>query len=185
MPIQSLEEMHRHMEKTLAICREELARLRVGRASSAMVEDVQVNYYGARTPLKHLAQISAPEANLIVVRPFDTSQIAAIEKAILEANLGFNPVSDKETVHITVPKLSQERRQEMVRLIKEKSEESKVALRSNRRHFREEIEQRQDRGEISEDDLHRALEEMDKTTNEYVKQIDQLMKEKEKQITTI
>jgi ribosome recycling factor len=173
------------MDKTIKICEEELARLRIGRANPAMVEDVPVNYYGTRTPLKHLAQITAPDANLIVIRPYDGSQIQAVEKAIQEANLGFNPVPDQETIRVSVPKLSQERRNEMVRHIKEKGEESKVALRNIRRHLKEWFEQQEKAGQVSEDELHRSLKEMDKLMEEYISKIDALMKEKEKQAMTI
>jgi ribosome recycling factor len=185
MHVRNIQEMRQHMDKTLKICEEELARLRIGRANPAMVEDVAIDYYGTHTPLKHLAQITAPDANLIVVRPFDGSQLHTVERAIQEANLGFNPVVDKDTLRIAVPKLSQERRQEMVHQLKAKGEESKVALRNNRRHLKEELERQEEAGELSEDDLHRSLREMDKITNEYMVKIDGLIKDKEKQLMTV
>lgn len=185
MPVRNIQEMRQHMDKTLKICEEELARLRIGRANPAMVEDVAIDYYGTSTPLKHLAQITAPDATLIVVRPFDSSQLRAVERAIQEANLGFNPVVDKDTLRITVPKLSQERRQEMVHQLKQKGEESKVALRNIRRHLKEELEAQKEAGQLSEDDLHRSLREMDKITNEYMAKIDAIIKDKEKQLMTV
>jgi ribosome recycling factor len=182
---QTIDGMRQHMEKSLHVFEDELKRLRTGRANPAMVEEVQVDYYGTRTPLKHLATITAPEPNLIVIRPYDKSQIPAIEKAILEANLGFNPSSDKEVVRITVPKLSEERRKELVKIIHQKGEETKVAVRNIRRHMKEEIERRKDEGEISEDDFHRRLKEIDQITHEFTEKIDQIMAEKEKQVTTV
>lgn len=185
MHVQNIQEMRQHMDKTLKICEEELARLRIGRANPAMVEDVAIDYYGTHTPLKHLAQITAPDATLIVVRPFDSSQLRPVERAIQEANLGFNPVVDKDTLRIVVPKLSQERRQEMVHQLKQKGEESKVALRNNRRHLKEWLEQQEKDGQLSEDDLHRSLKEMDKITEDYMSKIDGLIKDKEKQLMTV
>ncbi len=182
---QTIDEMRQHMEKSLHVCEDELKRLRTGRANPAMVEDVHVDYYGTKTPLKHLATITAPEPNLIMIRPYDKSQISAIEKSILGANLGFNPSSDDEVIRITVPKLSEERRKELVKIIHQKAEETKIAMRNIRRHMKEEIERQEDEGEISEDDFHRLLKEIDQIIHEFTEKIDELMAEKEKQVTTI
>ena len=185
MPDKSLEEMRQHMQKSLHVYEEELRHLRTGRANPAMVEEVMVDYYGTKTPLKHLATITAPEPNLLVIRPYDKSQISAIEKAILEANLGFNPSSDGEVVRIAVPKLSEERRKELVKVVHQKAEEARIAIRNIRRHMKEELERQKKEGELSEDDFHRALKEMDQITHEFTDKIDELMKEKEQQVLEV
>ncbi len=185
MPDKSLEEMRQHMKKSLHVYEEELRHLRTGRANPAMVEEVMVDYYGTRTPLKHLATITAPEPNLLVIRPYDKSQIPAIEKAILEANLGFNPSSDGEVVRIAVPKLSEERRKELVKVVHQKAEEARIAIRNIRRHMKEELERQKKEGELSEDDFHRSLKEMDNITHEFTEKIDELMKEKEQQVLEV
>jgi len=185
MPDRSLEEMRQHMEKSLKVFEDELKKLRTGRANPAMVEDIHVEYYGTRTPLKHIATITAPEPNLIVIRPYDKSQIQAIEKAILEANLGFNPATDEEMIRIAVPKLSEERRQELVKILHQKGEEAKVAIRNIRRHKKEEFERQKKEGELSEDDFHRAIKEMDKITHEFTEKIDERVALKEKQILEV
>jgi len=185
MPDKSLEEMRQHMGKSLKVFEDELRKLRTGRANPAMVEDIPVDYYGTKTPLKHIATITAPEANLIVIRPYDKSQIPAIEKAILEANLGFNPATDEEMIRIAVPRLSEERRRELVKIIHQKGEEAKVAIRNIRRHLKEELERQKHDGQLSEDDFHRALKEMDKITHEFTDRIDQLMAEKEAQVMEV
>jgi len=185
MPDKSLEEMRGHMEKSLRVFEDELKRLRTGRANPAVVEDLHVDYYGTKTPLKHMATITAPEANLILIRPYDKSQIPAIEKAIFEANLGFNPASDEEVIRIAVPKLSEERRQELVKILHQKGEEAKVAIRNIRRHMKEEFERQKKEGQLSEDDFHRALKEMDNITHEFTDRIDQMMAEKEAQVMEV
>ncbi len=185
MPNKSLEEMRQHMQKSLHVFEDELKRLRTGRANPAMVEDIHVEYYGTKTLLKHIATITAPEPNLIVIRPYDRSQIPAIEKAIMEANLGFNPSSDEEVVRIVVPKLSEERRKELVKIIHQKAEEIRIAIRNIRRHMKEELERQKKEGEISEDDFHRAIKEMEDITHEFIEKVDGLMKEKEKQVLEV
>jgi ribosome recycling factor len=185
MPDRSLEEMRQHMQKSLRVFEDELRHIRTGRANPAMVEEVMVDYYGTKTPLKHLATITAPEPNLLVIRPYDKSQIGAIEKAILEANLGFNPSSDGEVVRLVVPKLSEERRKELVKVVHQKAEEARIAIRNIRRHMKEELERQKKEGELSEDDFHRALKEMDRITHEFTDKIEELMEEKEHQVLQV
>lgn len=185
MSDKSLQEMRQHMEKSLKVFEDELKKLRTGRANPAMVEDIHVEYYGSKVPLKHIATITAPDAGLIVIRPYDKSQIPVIEKAILEANLGFNPTKDPEMIRIPVPKLSEERRRELVKIIHQKGEEAKVAIRNIRRHIKEGLDRQKKDGTISEDDFHRAIKEMEDITSEFTEKIDQLMAEKEKQLITL
>lgn len=185
MPDQSISEMREHMEKSLHVFQEEMRKVRTGRANAAMVEDLPVDYYGTRTPLKHIAHVAAPEASLIVIRPYDKTQIKAIEKAILESDLGFNPSTEQEVIRVIVPKLTEERRNELVRYVHEKAEEARVAIRNIRRGLKEEFEKRKDKGEMSEDEFHRALKEIDEVTHEFTEKVDEAMAEKEKQITTV
>ena len=181
----SIQEMRQHMEKSIRVFEDELKKLSTGRANPAMVEDLHVDYYGTKVPLKHIANISAPEPSLIVIRPYDKGQIAVIEKAILEANLGFNPAKDSEMIRIAVPKLSQERRKELAKIIHHKAEEARVSLRNIRRHLKEEFEKKKDDGELTEDDFHRSQKEMDTITHQYTEKVDHLMADKEKQLTTM
>lgn len=181
----TLAEMRERMEKSIKVLEGELVKMRTGRANPAILEDVKVDYYGTLTPLKHLANIAAPEPDLLVVRPYDKTQIRAMEKGILEADLGLNPQIDEDLIRIKIPKLSEERRRELVKLIKERGEETKVAIRNIRRDTKELLEKMEEEGEISEDDLHHRLQEMDKITHEYTEKVDKLMAEKEKQLLTV
>lgn len=180
-----LKEAKEHMEKSLHVLHEELQKLRGGRANPALVEGVLVDYYGTPTPLKHMAQLNAPEANLIVIRPFDPTQRQAIEKAILEANLGFNPVVAEDVVRIQVPHLSEERRKEMGKLVHERGEESKVAIRNIRRHTKEQLEKGEEDGKLTEDDLRRELDALEKMTHEYCGKVDQEVVAKDKQLKAV
>lgn len=181
----TMQEMKQHMEKSVKVFEDELKKLRTGRANPGMVEDMHVDYYGTKVPLKHIANISAPEPSLLLIRPYDKSQLAAIEKAILEANLGFNPAKDSEMIRIAVPKLSEERRKELVKIIHHKAEEARVSIRNIRRHLKEEFEKKKDDGELTEDDFHRSQKEMDTVTHQFTEKVDHMMADKEKQITTL
>ncbi|HIC95615.1 TPA: ribosome recycling factor [Candidatus Bipolaricaulota bacterium] len=180
-----LQGMRERMEKSLAVLEDELRRIRTGRANPALIEDVRVNYYGASTPLKRLATITAPDPDQLIVRPYDPSQKEAIRRGLLEANLGLNPQVEEEIIRIKIPKLSLERREELVRLVREKGEETKVSLRNIRRDAKEEAERQKREGEISEDELYRLRGEMDKTIHEFSERVDQLIREKEEQIRTV
>ena len=185
MPERVRQEMIDHMERTLAVLKSNLAKVQTGRANPAMIEDVTVDYYGTSTPLKQLATIVAPDPDLLVVQPYDKTQMGAFEKAILAADLGLNPTSDGRVIRIKVPKLSEERREELIRIIKAKGEEAKVALRNIRREANDKLDQMKDDGEISEDDHHRAREKNDETIRDYEKKIDEMVAEKSKQLRVI
>ena len=180
-----IEEMRERMEKSLRILEEELRRIRTGRANPALIEDLKVDYYGAPTPLKHIATITAPDPDQLIVHPYDPSQKEAIQRGILEANLGLNPQVEEELIRIKIPKLSLERREELVRIIREKGEEIKISLRNIRRDVKEQAEKLEREGEITEDDLYRGREEMDKVIHEFTERVDQLIQEREEQIRTI
>lgn len=180
-----LKDAKAHMEKSLNVLRGELGKIHTGRANPALLEDITVDYYGTPTPLKHLANIVAPDPDMIVVRPFDKSQIPAIEKAILQADLGLNPQNDGQIVRVKVPRLTEERRNELVKLAKSRGEEAKVALRNIRRDVRERLEAQKKEGALSEDDFFHLREELDKLTHRYVEQVDKLVEEKSQEMRTL
>jgi ribosome recycling factor len=182
---QHIEELKAHMNKTIVNFEHELMKLRTGRATPAMVEDVKVDYYGAPTPMKHVAHISAPEPDSLVIRPFDKGQLQAVQKAIQAANLGFNPIVESDIVRIKVPRLTEERRRELSKHIKEKAEESKIALRNIRRDMKERMEKEKKAGTITEDQLNHLMKEMDKMTHDLTAKIDQMSQTKEKQLMSM
>ncbi len=185
MPEQVRREMIEHMKQSLDVLKSNLAKVQTGRASPAMIEDVVVDYYGTSTPLKQLATIAAPDPNLLVVQPYDKSQMDEFVKAILGADLGLNPESDGTVIRVRVPKLSEERRNELTKLIKARGEETKVALRNIRRDANDKLDQMKKDSEISEDEHHRYREKSDDAIHEYSDKVDELTEEKGRQIQTI
>ncbi len=180
-----LKDARNHMEKTIEVLKSELAKIHTGRANPALLEDVVVDYYGTPTPLKHLANIVAPDPDMIVVRPFDKSQIGAIEKAIMAADLGLNPQNDGQIVRVKIPRLTEERRNELVKIIRAKGEEAKVALRNIRRDARERLEEEKKESLISEDDFFHLRDELDKLTQDYAKRVDELVEKKSEEMRTL
>jgi len=185
MPEQVKNEMNSRMEQTVEVLKSAFSKVQTGRANPAMIEDITIDYYGAATPLKQMATIAAPDANLLVVQPYDKTQIGAVEKAILAADLGLNPANDGKVVRIKVPKLSEERRAELTKIIKARGEEAKVALRNVRRDANEKLEKMKDDGDISEDDYHRYRDKTDEAVRNYSNKIDNLIAEKDKQLQVI
>ena len=180
-----LADLHDRIGKTLDSLRSDLSTVRTGRASLHMLDGVRVDYYGTPTPLNQVATLSVPEARLIMVKPWEKNLIPVIDKAIRDANLGFNPQSDKDLVRIPIPPLTEERRKEIVKQVKGKGEEFKIAIRNERRDAKELIESTQKDGEISEDDAKKALEKMQKETDEGIKKIDEIVAAKEKDVMQI
>ncbi len=185
MPEQVKNEMNSRMEQTVEVLKSAFSKVQTGRANPAMIEDITIDYYGAATPLKQMATIAAPDANLLVVQPYDKTQIGAVEKAILAADLGLNPANDGKVVRMKVPKLSEERRAELTKIIKARGEEAKVALRNVRRDANEKLEKMKDDGDISEDDYHRYRDKTDEAVRNYSNKIDNLIAEKDKQLQVI
>jgi len=177
--------MIEHMKQSVEVLKSGLAKVQTGRANPAMIEDVVVSYYGTSMPLKQLATIAAPDANLLVVQPYDKTQMSEFVKAILAADLGLNPESDGNVIRVRVPKLSEERRRDLTKLIKTRAEESKVALRNIRREANDKLDQMKKDSEISEDDHRRHREKIDEAIHEYSGKVDKLIEEKGKQIQTI
>ncbi len=180
-----ISETEERMTKTVEAVEEDLKAVRTGRASPALVERVMVEYYGTPTPLKQLAVISAPEPQLLLIRPYDPSSIRAIEKAILQADLGLNPNNDGRVIRIPIPRLTEERRREMVKLVKRRVEEGKVALRNIRRDTLEEMREYESEKLISEDDLHRGQDELQKVIDRFYQKVEELGKRKEREIMEI
>jgi ribosome recycling factor len=170
------------MKKSLEAFRQDLTSVRTGRATPAVLDGVRVDYYGSAVPLKQIASISAPEPRLLVVQPYDKTAIGDIEKAIQKADLGFNPANDGQIIRIPIPALTEERRQDLVRMVKKTAEEFKVSVRNIRRDAIEELRKKEKDKEISEDDLHRGQTEIQKTTDTYTEQVDELLAGKEKEI---
>jgi ribosome recycling factor len=170
------------MGKSITALKNELKRIRTGRASLSILDGVRADYYGVPTPLNQMASLSVPESRLITIQPWDVSVIKEIEKAILKSDLGLTPSSDGKIIRITVPPLTEERRKEIVKLVNKTCEEYKVAVRNIRRDANDFLKGLKKEGEISEDDAYKAQEEIQKITDDYIKKIDDLYQEKEKEI---
>jgi len=180
-----VKELHASIQKTLQSMRDDLSTVRTGRASLHMLDNVKVDYYGTATPLNQVATLSVPEARMIVAKPWEKNMIPVIEKAIRDANLGFNPMSDKDMVRIPVPPLTEERRKDIVKMVKHKAEEFKVSIRNERRDAKELLETSQKDGDISEDEVKKAMEKVQKETDDGVKQVDAILAAKEKDVMQI
>ena len=177
--------LKKKMQSTLESYRSETARVRTGRASANLVSGVMVEYYGAPTPLSQLASLSVPEPRLIVVQPFDLNSLDDIEKAIQAAELGLNPANDGKIIRVPVPPLTEERRREMVKLVKRMAEEHRVALRNVRREGNDRMKELEKKKEIAEDDLRKGQGEVQKLTDQFVSELDALLAAKEKEILEV
>lgn len=173
------------MEKTLAATKAELARIRTGKASPTLLDTVRVNYYGSTVPLKQVASVNIPEPRLIVIQPWDKKLLAEVEKAILKADLGLNPNNDGTLIRIPIPPLSEERRKELVKFARKIGEQKKVAIRNLRRDGNEELKQQEKEHVISEDEMHRGQEKIQKLTDDHIKKIDDLLEKKELEIMEV
>lgn len=178
-------EAESNMKKTVELVKKEFASLRAGRATPALLDKIMVSYYGTPTPINQLATISVPEPRLLVIQPWDKSVLPEIERAILKSDLGITPASDGTVIRLAIPQLTQERRAELVKVVKKKAEEGRVAIRNIRREINDKVKQLQKNGEISEDELRRAQDEIQKLTDKYIKEIDLLLNSKEQEIMQI
>ncbi|MFN8018533.1 MAG: ribosome recycling factor [Acidimicrobiales bacterium] len=170
------------MSKAVERTRAEFASIRTGRAAPALVEKIQVEYYGSEVPLQQLAGFSVPEARMLVISPFDKGAMGAIEKAIRQSDLGLNPSNDGNNIRLTFPPLTAERRKEYVRIVKQMAEDGRIAVRNLRRHGRQELEGFEKDGELSEDELTRAEKELDKVTHAAEAEIDAALAHKEQEL---
>jgi ribosome recycling factor len=173
------------MEKAVAAYSRELSTVRAGRASASVLDKVQVDYYGAPTPVVQLANITVPEARLLVIQPYDKTSIGDIEKAILKADLGLNPSNDGTVIRIAFPALTEERRRELVKVVKKYSEDAKVAVRNVRRDANDDLKKLEKNGDITEDDLRGYTEDIQKETDKYIAKVDDVTKNKEKEIMEV
>lgn len=173
------------MEKAVTVAQNDLASIRTGRANPGMFSKVVVEYYGALTPITQLAGINVPEARMVIVKPYEQAQLGAIETAIRNSDLGFNPSNDGHIIRISIPQLTEERRREYVKQAKGKGEDAKVSIRNVRRKAMDELKRIQKDGEAGEDDVVRAEAELDKTTAKYVTQIDEIVKNKESELMEV
>ena len=176
------QETREGMNKSIDSLKNEFKKVRTGRASVSILDDIRVEYYGTMTPLNQMASLSIPESRLIITQPWDVSVIKDIEKAILKSDLGLTPSNDGKLIRISIPPLTEERRKELVKVIYKKSEEYRVAVRNIRRDSNELLKGLKKDGEISEDDAFRAQDQVQKITDKHIKLIDDVCKEKEKEI---
>jgi ribosome recycling factor len=180
-----LKELSQSIAKAHEALKRDLAKLRTGRANAAMLDSVRVDYYGTPTPLAQMANVSVPEPRLLIVKPWDKSQVRATEKAIRDAELGLNPQIDGDVLRIPIPALNEERRKELVKISKKNGEESKVAIRKGRHEAIDMLNEAEKEGELSADDVDRAKKKVEDTVADGVKQVDAILAHKEKDIMEI
>jgi ribosome recycling factor len=180
-----LDEAQTKMDKSIETLQRELVSIRTGRANPGMIEKVQVPYYGTPTPLNQLAQISAPEARLLLIQPYDRSQMGAIEKALRAPEVGLNPANDGAVIRVPIPPLTEERRRDYVKLVRQKAEDARVAIRNIRREELHRIERLGKDGEVAEDDAKRAGEQLQKITDAHVERVDAVAARKEAEVMEV
>jgi ribosome recycling factor len=173
------------MHKAVLHLQEEFAGIRTGRATPVLVEKLKVDYYGSEVPLQQLAGFSVPEPRVLVVAPYDKGAMKAIEKAIQSSDLGITPSNDGTVIRLTFPELTAERRKELVKVVKHRAEESRVAVRNVRRHVRQELEGQEKDGELSRDELDRLEKDLEKVTHEFVGEIDTMVQHKEAELLEV
>lgn len=181
----ALKDADHKMHRAGEVTREEFSSVRTGRATPAILNRVAVDYYGTQTPMNQLASFSVPEPRTLVIQPFDKGAMAAMEKAIMQSDLGLTPSNDGNVIRLSFPPLTEERRKELTKLVHQRAEEGRVAVRNVRRHVKEELERLKKDGEISEDDLNRAEKELQKLTDRYVTEIEDILGHKEKELMEV
>jgi ribosome recycling factor len=175
----------RRMQKAIDVLKQDLAAVRTGRASSALVDRITVDYYGTPTPINQVATISVPEARLLVIQPWDRKMLMDIEKAIQKSDLGINPSNDGQVIRLAIPPLNEERRREMVKTVHKKLDEHKVAIRNIRRDAHDKLREREKKKEISEDELKRSTERLQKLTDRFIEEMEKIGKSKELEILEV
>jgi ribosome recycling factor len=178
-------ETEQRMRKAVSHLQEEFGGIRTGRASPAQVEKIMVDYYGAQTPLQQLAGFSVPEPRVLVVQPYDKGAMTAIEKAIQQSDLGINPGNDGQVIRLTFPQLTEERRKELVKVVKHRAEEGRVAVRNVRRDARKELEALEKAGDLGKDDLARTEKDLEKAVHEVIAEIDEMVTHKERELLEV
>jgi ribosome recycling factor len=180
-----LEDCRAKMAKAVEHLRNELASIRTGRAAPVLVEKIRVDYYGSEVPVQQLAGIQVPEAKMLVITPYDKGALKAIEKAILNSDLGINPSSDGTVIRLVFPPLTAERRRELVKVAHHKAEEGRISVRNQRRSARKDLEALEKDGDISNDELDRAEKDLERVTHEYVTEIDRVLQHKEEELLAV
>lgn len=183
--MQSINEARAHMEKAIEAMRREFGSVRTGKASPALLDVIRVDAYGSKMPINQLANVSAPEPRLLLVQPWDKSLMSTIEKAIQTAELGLNPANDGNVIRVPIPALTEERRKEMVRTLHKLAEEGRVAVRHARQEANKDLKKKQSAHEVSEDDAHRQMDEVQKMTDNFIHKIDELLKAKEQEVMEV
>ena len=181
----TLKDADHKMARAVEVTREELTSVRTGRATPAILNRVTVEYYGTQTPMNQLASFSVPEPRLLVIQPFDRNAMSAMEKAIMQSDLGLSPSNDGIVIRLAFPPLTEERRKELIRLVRERAEEGRVSARNVRRHAMHDLERLKKDGGISEDDLNRSEKELQKLTDRHIGEIDELLTHKEKELMEV
>jgi len=181
----ALKQAEEKMAKAIEVVREEFGGVRTGRASPALVQRLQIDYYGTQTPLQQLAGISIPDPRSLLISPYDRSAISAIEKAIMASDIGITPSNDGAAIRLNFPALTEERRKELIKVVRDRSEQGRVSIRNVRRHAKEEIERDQKSGDVSEDDMRRAEKELQKMTDRFIGEVDDMLQRKEAELLEV
>lgn len=179
---ETLQQLDDKMKKTVDLMAKDLTTLRAGRATPALLDKIFIDYYGTPTPINQVATISVPEPRLLVIQPWERNLVPQIEKAILKSDLGVTPASDGYLIRISIPSLTQEKRKDLVKVIQKKAEEARVIVRNLRRDGNDQVKVAEKKGDISEDEAKRTLEDVQKKTDKYIKQLDQIAEAKQKEI---
>ena len=184
-PSETVADCKDKMHKAIDHLKSEFSAVRTGRATPALVEKIRVDYYGSEVPLQQIAGFGVPEARVLVISPYDKGAMGAIEKAIQQSDLGINPGNDGQVIRLVFPELTQDRRKELVKVVKGQAEEGRVAIRNLRRHARQELEALEKNSEISKDELDRIEKDLEKVTHEVIAVVDQLLGHKEKELLEV
>jgi len=180
-----IQDATRRMDKSVEAAQAEFSTLRTGRASTGLLDRVQIDYYGQKTPLKQLATVNSPEPRLLTIQPFDPNSVSAIERSIQESDLGLTPSNDGKLIRLPIPQLTEERRKELVKIVRQMAEDGRVAVRNVRRDVMHHLKELVDKGEVGSDEEHRAEERVQKLTDDHTHTIDELLKKKEAEILEV
>ncbi|GAA4563730.1 ribosome recycling factor [Planotetraspora kaengkrachanensis] len=182
---ETLFEAEEKMDKAVTVAKDDFAGIRTGRVTPSMFNKINVDYYGSPTPIQQLASFHVPEARMVLLQPYDKGAMSAIEKAIRDSDLGVNPGNDGQVIRVVFPELSEERRKEYIKVARTKAESSRVSVRNIRRHAKETLDKLVKDGEVGEDEVHRAVKELDDLTQKHVAKIDELLKHKEAELLEV
>jgi ribosome recycling factor len=180
-----LDDAERRMQKAVEALKQDAGSIRTGRANSALIERITVDYYGAPTPINQVATVTVPEARLLVIQPWDRKMLTDIEKAIQKSDLGINPNNDGQVIRLNIPPMNEERRRDLVKTLHKKLDEHKVAVRNIRRDVQDKLRDREKKKEVSEDELKRSVERLQKLTDRFVEEMDKVSKKKEQEILEV